>query len=523
MQALLNRTTIRRPLGMTPLPARVIDWLPFLWTHVVFAGTADRPSPWRWRSLMFVLLVPAALLYPCLSFPLFEPDEGRYAQIPREMLETGEWIVPTLQSEPYLDKPPLFYWLVMLAYAGLGYHDWAARLVPALAMHGSVALTYLLGRRMLGERAAFWGALLLAVSPGFFGMGRLLVLDGLLTFWVTLALFALYRAQRGPSLDHRWWLAAALACGLGVLTKGPVAVVLPLLPLIAYRWLTRPASRIARIHWLAFAAVVLAVALPWYVLVCCRLPAFARHFLWQHNVLRFAQPFDHVEPVWFYLPILLGGLLPVVLLGRGLAGFLLSGQTADARRRSPELGYLLLAGGSCVLFFSLSGCKLPTYVLPAFAPLCLAAGCAIAARRWQRRWPLSASATGCGLLLAVGHYVLVPLYAWYHSPLRGPGDLLEQCRDPATPVVCFSRSVDSVAFHVGRRDFHSFRSKQRREMLAFIDQHPRVILLFSHRHSLDTLRVLLPPHLQMTQTAPLGPCEMAIIERVGCIRQRSAP
>jgi hypothetical protein len=118
------------------------------------------------------------------------------------------------------------------------------------------------------------------------------------------------------------------------------------------------------------------------------------------------------------------------------------------------------------------------------------------------------------LLLAIGHYVAVPSYAWHHSPLNGPGELLDECRDPRTPVVCFSRSVDSVAFEVGRRDFHSFRSKQRREMLAFLDEHPRVVLLFSHRHSLDTLRVLLPPHLQLTRTAPLGPCQMAIIERV---------
>jgi 4-amino-4-deoxy-L-arabinose transferase-like glycosyltransferase len=513
MHGLLTRSPVVRPAGLTPLPSRVIDWLPFLWTHVLFGGSADRSHPWRWRSFLLVCFVPAALLYPCLPTALFEPDEGRYAQIPREMLETGAWIVPTLQSEPYLDKPPLFYWLVMAAYAGLGCHVWVARLIPALAMHGSVILTYVLGRRMIGERAAFWGALLLAVSPAYLGMGRLLLLDGLLTFWVTLALFALYRAGAGRTLDRRWWLIAALACGLGVLTKGPVAAALPLIPLLAHRWLTRSTTRIARGDWLAFACVVLAVALPWYVLVCCRLPDFARHFLWEHNVLRFAQPFDHVRPVWFYVPILLGGMLPVALLGIGLTRFLLSGRTADARQRSPELGYLLLSAGSCVAFFSIAGCKLPTYVLPAFAPLCLAAGCGIAARRWYRRRTLGAMVAGCGLLLALGQFVLIPLYAWYHSPLNGPGDLLEQCRDTATPVVCFSRSVDSVAFQVGRRDFHSFRSKQRREMLAFLDQHPRIILLFSHRHSIDTLRVLLPPHLRMTRTAPLGPCEMAIIER----------
>jgi 4-amino-4-deoxy-L-arabinose transferase-like glycosyltransferase len=518
MQGLLTRNRARPP-GLIPLPTRVVDWVPFLWTHVLFggtagAGTADPAGGWCWRSFLMVLLLPAALLYPCQSFALFEPDEGRYAQIPREMFETGEWIVPTLQGEPYLDKPPLFYWLVMLAYAGFGCHTWTARLVPALAMHGTVMLTYLMGRRLAGERAAFWGSLLLAVSPGFLGMGRLLLLDGVLTFWMTLAVFAIYRAQAGPVMLRPWWLLAALACGFGVLTKGPVALVLPLAPLIAHRWLSRPAARIARGDVFTFAIVVAAVALPWYVLVCYRLPEFAHHFLWEHNVLRFAQPFDHVRPVWFYVPILCAGLLPVALLAPGLLRFLLSGQSGDVQQRSQELGYLLLVGGSCVLFFSLSGCKLPTYVLPAFAPLCLAAGCVIAARNWHRRRALAIMVVVCGVLLAVGQYVVVPRYAWYHSPLRGPGELLEQCRDTSTPVACFSRSVDSVAFHVGRRDFHSFRSKQRREMLAFLDEHPRVILLFSHRHSIETLRELLPPHLRMTRTAPLGPCEMAIIERV---------
>src|SRR6202008_1592092 len=119
--------------------------------------------------------VPAALLYPCLSFRLFEPDEGRYAEIPREMLARGEWIVPYLQGEPYLDKPPLLYWLVGLSYRVFGVQDWAARLIPALAVHASILLTYFFGARMLGERAGFWGACLLSLAPAFVSVGRLLV------------------------------------------------------------------------------------------------------------------------------------------------------------------------------------------------------------------------------------------------------------------------------------------------------------------------------------------------------------
>src|SRR4029077_9886021 len=170
--------------------------------------------------------------------------EGRYAQIPREMLTRGDWIVPNLQGEPYLDKPPLFYWLGVGCYEVFGFHVWAARLVPALAVQGCILLTYLFGRRLLGERPALWGALVLALMPGFVGMGRLLVLDGVLTFWVTLSIFSAFRAVDGPTLRRGWWLLTAGAAGLGVLTKGPVAVVLLLPPFCLHRRLGTGRARI---------------------------------------------------------------------------------------------------------------------------------------------------------------------------------------------------------------------------------------------------------------------------------------
>src|SRR5437764_10763156 len=155
------------PPTSAPWPRSLPACLPLLWSRVLFPGAVPLQTAWCWPALLLLLLLPALLLYPCLSFYLFEPDEGRYAEIPREMLQRGEWVVPYLQGEPYLDKPPLFYWLVILSYRAFGCHDWAARLVPALAVHGCVLLTYLLGRRLLGGRAAFWGAAALAVAPAF--------------------------------------------------------------------------------------------------------------------------------------------------------------------------------------------------------------------------------------------------------------------------------------------------------------------------------------------------------------------
>src|SRR5204863_5065851 len=133
-----------------------------------------------------------------------------------------------------------------LSYSVSRGHAWSARLVPSLAVYLAVLLTYLLGRRGLGESTAFRGALLLALAPGFLGMGRLLILDGLLALWVTLALFAAFEAVRDGRLRRRWWLLAAVACGLGVLTKGPVVLLLVLPPWWLYRRLT---PGVAAVTW----------------------------------------------------------------------------------------------------------------------------------------------------------------------------------------------------------------------------------------------------------------------------------
>jgi 4-amino-4-deoxy-L-arabinose transferase-like glycosyltransferase len=455
---------------------------------------------------------------------LFEPDEGRYAEIPREMLARGEWIVPYLQGEPYLDKPPLFYWLVMASYRLLGVHDWSARVVPALAVHACVFLTYFLGRRWLGERAAFWGALTLALAPGFVSVGRLLVLDGLLALWVTLSLFAGLGAVGRERLHWGWWLLAAAACGMGVLTKGPVALLLLAPPLALHRWLSPKTCRINWSAMIAFAAVLLALALPWYVAVCLRLPEFASYFLWKHNVLRFLSPFDHQEPVWFYLPIVLGGLLPASLLAVAFLRFLGSGNPAMAEKRPLVLGYLLLAGSWCFFFFTMSGSKLVTYVLPAFPPLALALGYYVSVSGWERSiWTRAVPCiTVC--LLALLHYLGVPWYARFHSPMSQGDKVARFCADPQTPVVCYPRNCDSVAFYLGRDDLRSYRSKEVGALLGFLQDQTRTVVLFTHRHAPGSLKHFLPPRgLQLTDLTPISQnwanalriedCLMGVVEK----------
>jgi 4-amino-4-deoxy-L-arabinose transferase-like glycosyltransferase len=487
------------------LPRHLTGWPRFLWSRVLFSGHAEPVATGiRLSSLVVLLVLPAVLLYPGLGFPLFEPDESRYAELPREMLARGDYVVPYLESEPYLDKPPLFYWLVAATFHLFGVSAATARLVPALALHGTILLVYLFGRLRFGERAALWGALGLMLAPAFFGMGRLLVLDGLLTFWVTLGLFSAYEAIRGERLHRGWWMLSAVACGLGILTKGPVALVLVAPPILLHRWLGGPCCAVSRKAVLAFLAIAIAVSLPWYVAVCVRIPEFAYTFIWEHHVLRFLMPFAHERGVWFYGPVLLAGLFPATLLAIPFLRFLASGDPRVASQRTPDLGFLLLGGGWCALFFTLSACKLPTYVLPAFPPLALALGWFLVGSGWYRSRGLYAVAGTTFALLMVTHLLVLPWYASYRSPVGKNADLVRLCADPNVSVVCYPRNCDSVAFFLGRDDLRAYRSKDIEDLRALVRSQPRTIILCTHRHALRGLKQLLPPDTPIIESVHHG-------------------
>jgi 4-amino-4-deoxy-L-arabinose transferase-like glycosyltransferase len=497
-------------------PPSLPRWLPYLWSRVLFPGRASPDTAIRATALLLLLILPSVLLYPCMSFRLFEPDEGRYAEIAREMTARNDWVVPMLQGEPYLDKPPLLYWLTMLSYHVFGIHEWSARLAPALAVHCTILAVYLIGRRSLGERAAYWGAMLLSLAPGFVGMGRLLIIDGLLTLWVTLSILAAFEAIRGESLRWSWWAVSACACGLGILTKGPIALVLLIPPVMAHFWLTCPqrkqgqpllaprAGGLNRVHVVAYAFLVIAVLLPWHIALGMRVSGFFTHFFWRHNVLRFLSPFDHLEPIWYYVPVLIAGLLPGTLFLVMLVRFLLSGARETAEQRCPELGFFLLAGGWCLLFFTASGSKLPTYILPAFPPLALALGYCLSVSRLAGTRRLITIAGASYAILLVAHFVLVPWYANYRSPVARYDELAGYFENPDVPVICFPRTCDSVGFYFERDDLRGFRSHDIEPLRAALRQSPRTVVLCTHRHSLAALREALPPELQIKDVTHFG-------------------
>ncbi len=335
-------------------------------------------TEWDYRQRLFawatLLLTALVVLLPNLSYPLIEPDETRYAQIAIEMNTSRDWVTPTLDGLPYLDKPPLLYWLTAASFQIWGVNETAARLPSMLAALATILLTFGWGARIVGHRPAWLAAITLTLSGGFILAGRFLILDSLLTLFTTASLLSGYIAVRGQRHRPVWWIVAGIACALGVLTKGPVALVLCAPPLVVSGWLRADESRTRVWHWIAFVLPMVAVCVPWYVAAAKFNPQFVDYFFWEHNYQRFMRGSNHEQPFWFYIPIIVAAMFPSSLLLPSVGVFLASRANRKRSLRSKDLGFLCSAAIWVLVFFSAASCKLPTYILPAIPLLCLTMG-----------------------------------------------------------------------------------------------------------------------------------------------------
>jgi dolichol-phosphate mannosyltransferase len=350
----------------------------FWWSKVLFSAPDSKVKipvkrGARWAAGIVLAMVSTLMLVPNLSYPLVDPDESRYAEVSREMLESGDYVVPTRFGRPYLDKPPLLYWLTAASFRGFGVSESSARLVPALAAMLTVVATYALGARLIGYAGAWLGGLSMLSCVGFLISGRFVFIDTLLMLCTTVCLLTGALAGRGTQFNLWWWIISSIACALGVLAKGPIAVVICLPPLVAHCWLTRrPAANLR--YWALYAAVGNVVTLPWFLLVNARQPGFIVDFLWRHHVNRFVSGLSHTEPWWFYVPVILIGMLPCSILFPATFAFLADRGRSTRAWRTWDVGFLLLCSFWTFLFFSGSSCKIPPYLLPCVPPICLVVG-----------------------------------------------------------------------------------------------------------------------------------------------------
>ncbi len=324
----------------------------------------------------------ACLLYlPALGRPaLWEPDEGRYAEIAREMARSGDYVTPRDDWVRYFEKPPLMYWAGALAINLLGANEFAVRLPAALFSIGQVAITCALAEEMFGVAAGLTAAASLALSPLFFGFGRFLTLDPALSFFIEAALGCFYMAARAaPGLDRspaRGWLyIAAAMMALGTLTKGPVALVISGGILLIYIIVEGRGRELIRIPWLGSALIYGAITAPWFVLVAQRNPDFLDFFFVHEHLQRYLSSTEHAWGPYFFIPITLAGMWPwVYFVPRAIARLRRSDQEhGSSVDRSAPL-FLLLWFGFVLVFFSIPRSKLGSYILPGLPPLAILAG-----------------------------------------------------------------------------------------------------------------------------------------------------
>lgn len=356
---------------------------------------------------LLLLLALAASLAGVSRMPLLDPDEGRNAEVAREMAAGGDWVVPHYNGLPYLDKPVLYFAAVAAAFRLFGPGEAVARGVSFLFALGTLALTWRLAARRFGAERARWSVLMLATAPLFVGFSRIVIFDMALSFFTLAAWCAAEEGRHGA----RWgypaaWAAAALA----LLTKGPVALLLFLIGALLLPLGDTPRARLGRFFHPLNVALFVALVAPWVAAVERHQPGFLHYALFVETAERVTKPTFHRNgPPWYYLPVLLLGFFPWSLpwlanpVARARAAWRL-------RHPGPERGPLV-AFLAILLFFSLSRSKLGGYILPALPLLALLGAGAMAGERPGAAWR-----RGPGIiLLLLGGAALLPVLL--HLPL----------------------------------------------------------------------------------------------------------
>jgi 4-amino-4-deoxy-L-arabinose transferase-like glycosyltransferase len=327
-------------------------------------------------TILFVLAAAVFLLAGLGAYPLWDPDEGRHAEIARRLGSDGQWLVPRIYGEPYYDKPTFFYWIVRASFTAFGTNALAARLPSVLATLGTLVVLHRFALARFGRRAAAHAATIYLTSPLVIVLSRYCNLDATLTFFVTWACAAWLGWLGGERERPPWNAYAAMA--LGTLVKGPIAVLLPALTVVLVGFTRGRGDALALLRAarpMRGALVIAALVVPWLAGTALAEPDYLRTFLVEHNFRRYLSgEFEHVKnPAYFFW------VLPLLLLPWSLLVPAVVRDRRDSRPEGRTDGRDLLIWAAVVVgFFSFGRAKLAPYVLPAVAPLVVWLGAKVA-------------------------------------------------------------------------------------------------------------------------------------------------
>jgi 4-amino-4-deoxy-L-arabinose transferase-like glycosyltransferase len=421
-------------------------------THDTGALTDLRPALSS-RDIV-ILIVMLGLFFALFlgSRPLSVPDEGRYVEIPREMVVTGDWLTPRLNNVKYFEKPPLFYWFEALLIKMFGLSEWSARIGPALfALFGCLAVAFA-GTRLFGRRTGILSAVVLATSILYYALSRLISLDMPVSILLTAALLSFLLGTREPEGIARrlfFWGFYAFAA-LAVLTKGLIGIVVPGMIIGAWMLLLNEWRVLRSMHLASGMAVFLLIAAPWHVLVGRANPEFFNFYFIHEHFQRYLTKVHHrYKPFWFFVPIVLGGFLPWSAFLVQAVRHALPPSWAD-RKQHKETLFLMLWAMLVFLFFSASSSKLIPYVLPVLPPLALLVGKYLA-DAWDKTPAGGFSAGLTTLALTVSFLLLAVPYLARFRPGSIPAAFLPYAGSAALILLCGIVSAGIAVRKMGAR------------------------------------------------------------------------
>lgn len=402
------------------------------------------------RVVIVLLILALAVIWfvPLGWRHLVPSDEGRYAEMAREMLVTGDWITPRYNGYKYFEKPPLQTWANALTFAWFGIGEWQARLYTALTGFAGVLLAGFTARRLVSPAAGFATALVLASAPYWNLMGHFNTLDMGLSFWMECALCALLLAQRGeatPRGRRAWMWACWAAMALAVLSKGLVGLILPGATLVIYTLIERDWAIWKRLNLASGLVVFFAIATPWFVLVQLRNPEFFNFFFIVQQFERYLTPDQHRPgPIHYFVWVMLIGFLPWLSIA---VQSLLHAARAPREANGFRPAMLLFVWSAFIfVFFSVSHSKLVSYVLPIAPAVALILGAYlphVSREAWRRHL---LGYLGFLAVAAVG-----AIFIGRFGDARTPNALYLEFRNWVFAALAVAAALTLVAIWINRR------------------------------------------------------------------------